>query len=463
MSSIAEYLNSVSQCLNRKDSSGLLNLLTLDPTANHIPVLQKNLINITNRQLQEFISKENYLDNNWPSFDNYVLSYLIYVRDFNPWSILDSIDLMIKVSNDLSISLNNNTYNNNLLYLVQDTFDILIPLIKKIDTKLMIIDKRTNNYTRLSNLSTILLKSLNNLRSDLDLNLPSNKFKQSIVMYLSIKLCQIYNLIDSPMLCNNVFSNINNLNLNAKNLQKSQLIQYRFLVGKFHFLQSNFLNAFNHFNWCFNNLHSMTNSNIIITILKYLIPSGLLIGKVINFNNFGNFNTIILNNAANYLINLYKPLTIFYKNGDLFNFTKILFDNKNYFVKLGILSSFIQRIRILIFRNLMIKIYKINNNSLNINLITKTLILILNPNESKLNFKNEFLFYVFNIGNNEYLSNTYSENILINLIDNNLIKGKITASTKLISLSKTGTFPDIYTVYQTKYPLSSSEKWMDRS
>lgn len=463
MSSIAEFLNSVSQCLNRKDSSGLLNLLTLDPTSNHISILQKSLVNITNRQLQEFINKENFLNNNWPSFDNYVFSYLIYVRDFNPWSILDSIDLMIKVSNDLSISLNNNTYNNNLLYLVKDTFDILIPLIKKIDTKLMIINKRTNNYTRLSNLSTILLKSLNNLRSDLDLNLPSNKFKQSIVMYLSIKLCQIYYLIDSPMLCNNVFSNINNLNLNIKNLQKSQLIQYRFLVGKFHFLQSNFLNAFNHFNWCFNNLHSLTNSNIIITILKYLIPSGLLIGKLINFNNFENFNSIRLNNSANYLINLYKPLTIFYKNGDLFNFSKFLFNNKNYFVKLGILSSFIQRIRILIFRNLMIKIYKINNNSLNINLITKTLILILNPNESKINFKNEFLFYIFNIGNNEYLSNTYSENILINLIDNNLIKGKITASTKLISLSKTGTFPDIYTVYKTKYPLSSSEKWMDRT
>lgn len=461
MSSIAEFLNSVSQCLNRKDSSGLLNLLTLDPTSNHISILQKSLVNITNRQLQEFINKENFLNNNWPSFDNYVFSYLIYIRDFNPWSILDSIDLMIKVSNDLSISLNNNTYNNNLLYLVKDTFDILIPLIKKIDTKLMIINKRTNNYTRLSNLSTILLKSLNNLRSDLDLNLPSNKFKQSIVMYLSIKLCQIYYLIDSPMLCNNVFSNINNLNLNIKNLQKSQLIQYRFLVGKFHFLQSNFLNAFNHFNWCFNNLHSMTNSNIIITILRYLIPSGLLIGKLINFNNFENFNSIRLNNSANYLINLYKPLTIFYKNGDLFNFSKFLFNNKNYFVKLGILSSFIQRIRILIFRNLMIKIYKINNNSLNINLITKTLILILNPNESKINFKNEFLFYIFNIGNNEYLSNTYSENILINLIDNNLIKGKITASTKLISLSKTGTFPDIYTVYKTKYPLSSSEKWMD--
>ncbi|OWB75629.1 hypothetical protein B5S31_g5559 [[Candida] boidinii] len=292
MSSIADFLNSVSQCLNRKDSSGLLNLLTLDPTSNHIPILQKSLVNITNRQLQEFINKENFLDNNWPSFDNYIFSYLIYIRDFNPWSILDSIDLMIKVSNDLSISLNNNTYNNNLLYLVKDTFDILIPLIKKIDTKLMIINKRTNNYTRLSNLSTILLKSLNNLRSDLDLNLPSNKFKQSIVMYLSIKLCQIYYLIDSPMLCNNVFSNINNLNLNIKNLQKSQLIQYRFFVGKFHFLQSNFLNEFNHFNWCFNNLHSLTNSNIIITIFKYLIPSGLLIGKLINFNNFENFNSI---------------------------------------------------------------------------------------------------------------------------------------------------------------------------
>ncbi|GME79918.1 unnamed protein product [Ambrosiozyma monospora] len=278
---ITEYLNSVKGAISSNTLDVVLSVNPSAVTSSFIPKLQIFLQPLSDKDIMKQIENTHFFNNDWISFENLVQRYLIFVRDFNPWSLLESIDLLISFYESLGIALNNPQFSSMLLTLVVKSTKLLIPLSQLVDEKLMIMNNRTNDYPRLSYLSTLLLKVLNNLRNDQELNTPANKYKISVLMYISISLCNTYVKIGSPMLCNNVFSNINILSLNKNLISRKQLVQYRFVLGRFNMQQSHFYTAYIHFNWCFANCHYNTSPQMIATICKYLIPCGLVVGQIL--------------------------------------------------------------------------------------------------------------------------------------------------------------------------------------
>ncbi|KAG7925615.1 hypothetical protein KL925_004025 [Ogataea polymorpha] len=445
--SLADYLQLVQNAIQ---TDTLHIALSVDPTTQHVAPLQKNLQNYSNSHIMSEIEKASFFDGDWPSFETLVQSYLIFVRDFDPWSLQKSIDLLIKFYESLSVALNNNQ-NAKLLRLVQESTSSIVRLAKLVDEKLMSINGRTNDYPRLSYMTTLLLKSLNNIRNDPELNIPSKRYKISILMFLSITLCQTYMYIDSVMLCNNVFSNINILALDKSLISRKQLIQYRFVLGKFHLLQSNYYVAYHHFYWCFKNCHQQAPLKNILLILKYLLPSGLLVGKCPNLQ----YLEAQLGNHE--LLQLYRPLIQCYKNGDLFGFSKMVAKKQEYFIKLGILIGFLQRVRILVLRNLVLRTYKLQG-GLSFDYVRNALEVSLSPESMKNEFaaRHEWFYTVLNEG----LDETLVETLLMSLIDANLLKAKLTPSRTII-MSKTGLFPDPYSVYEKGIKRNDKEKWLD--
>ncbi|KAH3670454.1 hypothetical protein OGAPHI_000969 [Ogataea philodendri] len=445
--SLEDHLRAIQ---NSIQSNTLHVTLSINPTSSHIAPLQKALQSYSNSQLMSNIEKIGYFDNNWPSFESLVQNYLIFVRDFDPWSLQRSVDLLIKFYESLSVALNN-AQNAKLLVLVKESTSQIVPVAKLADQRLMNATGRINDYPRLSYMSTLLLKSLNNIRNDPELGIPSKRFKISILMFLSITLCQTYMSIDSVMLCNNVFSNINILNLDKSLISRKQLIQYRFMLGKFHLLQSNYYLAYHHFDWCFSNCHQQTPLKNILLILKYLIPSGLLVGRCPNLaylqSQLGN----------HHLLQLYAPLIQCYKNGDLFSFSKLVATNQQYFANLGILVGFLQRVRILILRNLIQKVYKLQG-GLSFETVGRALRLSIDPDQTRSYFGSKSL-WMYTITNGD-LDESFTETLLMTLIDANLLKAKLTPS-KTIILSKSGLFPAAYNVYANSYKKNEKERWLE--
>ncbi|QPG73460.1 hypothetical protein FOA43_000771 [Brettanomyces nanus] len=439
--SLETFLVEVKQAIN---TNSLNKVLSVNPaTTKHIPLLQPLLQTYEDKQLDSIIENFHFFDNNWPAFEIVLQKYLIFVRDLDPWSLLDSIDLLIAFYESISIALNNKQFNSYLFPLTYDLTKMLIPLAKLVDNKMMKIENRSNNFPRVSYLSTIMLKALNNIRSSPDLDdhvNPSIKYTIFVLMYISITLCNIYIYIDSPMLCNNVFSNINVLGLDRSLITMSQLIKYRFVLGKFHLLQSHYYLAFHHFEWCFLNSHSGSEVRFLVSILKYLIPCGLLMGKVIDIRSLQN---IVGNDEKGIkLVNLYMPIIQYYKNGNLENFTRYVKVKRSYFIGLSLYVGFLQRIRILIIRNLLRNVYRFTQ-GLKFEDVRRALEISLNSSQHKQ--MDQLWFYVIT----DQVDDKITENILMALIDSNLIKAKLTA-TRSIVLRRTGSFPKIYDIYKIK-------------
>lgn len=423
-------------------------VLALNPaTTKHIPLLQPALQELDDKQLDSIVENRHLFDGNWPAFETVVQRYLIYVRDVDPWSLLDSVNLMIGFYESVSIALNNKNYNAHLMTLTYETTHLLIPLTKLVDGKMMQINNRTDDFPRLSYLSTVMLKALNNVRSSPDLDSPSNRYKVHVLIYMSVALCNTYIYIGSPILCNNVFSNINVLKLDRRTIAKAQLIKYRFVLAKFHLLQSQYSLAFSHFEWCFLNLPQTSPTSYLGAVLKYLIPCGMLVGRLIDMKLV---QTMVGNDMeGQQLIQLYSQLIPPYKQGNLQEFTSKVQANRAYFKGLGLLVGFLQRIRVIILRNLAKKVYTITG-KLQFDSLKTALTLSVVPS------KDSQWFY--EIGP---VDDQFTENVLVSLIDGNFVRAKVTPS-HLVILSKKDSFPSIYKTYQVKYVKPSSESWLDK-
>ncbi|CDK24419.1 unnamed protein product [Kuraishia capsulata CBS 1993] len=438
----------------------LAELLSLDPQKHHIPRLQAELQNVTSEKLSDDIDALKLFDNGWPGLEQAVLTYLVFVRDFNPWSTLDSIDLMIKYFSDLAVAMGNIEFSKYLLSTLAQTTAMIVPLTKTVDLKLMLVNKRKMDFPRLSHVSGILLKAMNNLRADTDIALPSHRDKQTLLILLSAKLCSTYFFIGSPMLCNNIFSNISTLKLNSSYIPRAQLLRYRFLVGKYHFTQSSMLNAFHHFSWCLENCHTNASPAIFVTLLKYLIPCGILVGRILNMEFLKKLNQFKLNGLGHELIVLYEPLIRHFRNGDIYNFTILLKKNESFFRKTGILLPLIQRSRILLLRNLTLKVYRLNpGKTIAMAKINVALNLSLQPEQAARNFGAGYSYYMYDADGG--VDDSFVENVLVALTDQNLVKGKVAPVSKSVVVAKTDTFPNVYELYKVKYPLDPKDGWLD--
>lgn len=455
-----KFLDKIAQS---KSQNKLQNVLNINPaTARHLPELQRDLQKYGNKQLESIVENRHFFDNSWPAFETMVTKYLIFAKDFDPWSLLNSIDLMIEFYHSLSVALNNKQFHRHLFATTYQTTKLLLPLTKFVDCKVMQMENRTNNYPRLSYLSTVMLKVVNNLRSSpgLDeLGIKSSRYTISVLMYVCISLCNLYIYIDSPMLCNNVFSNMNILRLDKKLISKSQLIQYRFVLAKFHLCESNYYKAYHHFQWCLLNCHVNTSVSNLVKILKYLIPCGLLVGKVVNIESLTKI--VGSDQEGLQLVQLYTPLIKYYKIGDIYGFTQCVHENRTYFIGLSLYIGFIQRVRILIMRNLMVRVYRLKH-QLTFSDVRSAIELTLRVKEDsgkqRLQLQQHGLWF-YEIADN--VDDSLVANVLVTLIDSNLVRAKLTASKNVI-VSKKKPFPSVYAIYGIKYSLRGSrESWLE--
>lgn len=419
-----------------------------------IASLQSSLQQYDNRQLTTTLETNRTMKQiNWPAFEVFMLKYLICVRDFDPWSLLASIDLFIAVFESESLLFNPKSSLHEricvqLLPLYEETMFLVIPLCQLVDVEGMKIHNRTNDYPRLTHISSILLKSLNYLRGTPDLNSEQHLNKIDLLMEISIKLCYVYYKIGSPVLCSNVFSNINILSLNRRFIKKSKLVRYRFIMGKYYAHQSNFYIAFNHLEACYMMVNDKCPTAFIIQILKYLIPIGLINGRVANIDQIRRrFNGELLN----FLLDTYEILIVHYKAGYLYGVYKCISNNENLWKSLGLWIPMIQRLRIPIFRNLLVQVSKITQ--LSFDIIHAAVV-------RSLEGMNQ-LTTAYHIIDSGVVTRDFIHNLLVSLGYNGYLKIKFVGLDNFV-LSKNDAFPDMHCIISGRFTTNPKEAWLDR-
>jgi hypothetical protein len=436
-----------------------------------IASLQNSLQEYDSKTLSELIENNKSLKKvSWPVFENFILKYLICIRDFDPWSSINSIDLFISVFEFESLLFNpKSNLHDKLTRLLVPVFYETMPLIisfsELTDVMSMKIHNRVFDYPRLTHISSVLLKALNNIRSTSELNTELNLDKINLLIQISINLCEVYYKIGSPVLCSNVFSNINILNLNRKFIKKSSFIEFRFIMGKYYAHQSNFSISYHHLNECFKSLKlNSCPLSTITTILKYLIPVGLIVGKVANIqqlkSKFFGQNAMVNENSnelntLNTLLNLYEPLIIEYKSGHIYGIYECISLNEEYWKKIGLWIPMLQRLRIPVFRNLTYKLWKLNNETLTFNILKHGVLISMQGLDQ--------LKPVYHITNQSCLqiNDIFIANMVTSLNFNGFMKIKMTGPTSFV-LGKNDTFPNMYTIVYGRYPMNPREAWLDR-
>lgn len=449
---IDQYLFNIKRCFENNEP--LLNFLSMNlKTATYIGPLQQEIQQLTVKQVSQKVEK---LDLPSASMESLVESYVMFVRDVDPWFLLNSIDLMIDVFHFFSIALNTKStqHLNSLLPVLYEYMDILVPLAKLVDEESMKIKNWVNAYPRLSYISNDLLKCLNNIRSDPEINQISNKFKIKVLFDVCIKLCNIYFSIGKHILCNNVFSNINVLNLDLNLISKSQILRYRYIVGKFYSQQASYTKAFHHLDWCYSNLPPSTKFMNHIKILKYLLPIGLLVGKVPSTQYLqGLIKSSVADpngQAGRYFLNSMLPFITAYKKGDLEKVMIIINRNEDLWKSLGLWIGMVQRIRILVLRNLLARCYQINGQPLSV----QTVQICVQASIGTCNLQE-----IYHMCDSVDLNT--AENLLATLSFSGLMKGK-TSGTGIVVMSKGKAFPPVQEVYLGNTSLDTKEKWLNK-
>ena len=402
--------------------------------------LQSNQLDI-----DQLVEQQSYFDGDWNAFTSIVISYLKFVKDVEPNSILKSHDLLLNYYNDLSIGFLNNSFGNHLSVLIYETTKILVPMMKKIDKYLNLLNNG-KKFKRLIFISTILTKIFNHLRS-----LKGDSNKKKLIIFIVNNLNKIYFIINSPLLCANIFANMNLLNLHFNKYPKSQQIEYRYILGRYYMIKNQLYKAYHHLNWSYMNSHKVYNTQNTIRILRYLIPISILIGKIPSLQ--------ILNISIEFQQN-YIPLIKYLKQGNHLQFQKTLYDNQLYFKSKFILILLIQRSKVLIFRNLFYKIMTITQSTRFSydELATSLLKSIGTQQQQSQTLGDDSIMYQIL---NEPIDDLFVENVCVSLIENDLIRGNVLSRARTLVLSKKEPFTDIPMVFKRKFGVNSSENWMN--
>lgn len=421
--------------------------VTKGETVNRIAQLQPVLQGMTDDQIKQKVESMNLFDGDWGAFTIMVCSYLRLCRDFDPTSILRSHDLFLIYYNDLTVSLMNNQFGNSMAHLLRESTGLLMPLMKRLDVVLN-IHVKGKHFKRLIFISTNLTKIFNHLRA---LKVMSEKKK--LIIFVVNNLNTIYFTINNPLLCANIFANMNLANLKLTLFAKSEQVEYRYILGRYYLIKNQLFKAYHHLDWCFKNCHSQEFNNC-IKILRYLIPVSLLIGKYPSKNFIQQIPE---------LRQIYTPLIRHLKTGNFFEFQKHLQQNEQYFKSKKLLILLAQKSRILIFKNLFLNTFQlVNSQRQNFRLLYNELQVALiksirSSTEQTNYFRDQYLYQVIN----ESIDYSFIENVVVSLIENDLLKGNNHAGLKTVILSRKDPFPDVFKSYQSKYGVNSDESWMN--
>lgn len=466
------YLNEIFQCTNSPVNEQLVrlsNLLDINPAVNPYIVRINNLPFLQDKYLNDLIDGKHFYKDEWLAFNEVVISFIRLGNQLNPWSSLESFDLYTTYMNDLSVAFNNANRGYLITYLVKNTIRFVIPMATKLDYQLYY--KENCMKPRLAYLASILLKIFNNIRSQLSGDASDTTIKvsskSSIILYIGIKLCQTYFKISNPLLCRNIFSNMNNANLVMGKYDVNEQIQYRFYLGRFYFLKNQLVDAYTHLLWCLLRCPVVPDSSNITRILQYLLPISIAIGKRPNFsflqqmyysspNTTPSFFTIYLDishavslgNYARFYTAITSPSVYTYlKDTDLL----VLLSSK---CVLLVIRNLIKRLWVIAG-----KVPKLDYDSIKLGLSASVSLPDGTPLTSLPYSMHSFVSHA--------PDDLTIENILISLIDQNLLKGKLFPRLRVVSLSKVNVFPPVDHINFLRFgngpegSLNASDRWLN--
>ncbi|EGV66812.1 hypothetical protein PSN45_002836 [Yamadazyma tenuis] len=368
------------------------------------------------KDIDKRVDQANLFDNDWLAFNEVVISFIKLSNQLNPYSLLESFDLYGKFLEDVSTAFSH--YNKGWLLkdLVKSSVKYIFSMANKLDFQLYY--KGYCSTPRLSWLASILLKVFNNIRSQTN---EENTQKSSIIIFIGSNLCSIYFKIDNPLLCRNVFSNINTLNLSSSKFPKNEILSYRFYLSKFYLIKNQLIDSYQHLTWCLSHCPIIPNHPNIIKILKLLLPISILIGKKPNFKFI---KSTYLSKSLPKFILIYQKLSREVSSGNIFRFNQVVSNNRKYFKSLGLLLTIESKGTVLLVRNLFKKVWIILGKPLKLEYD----ILIASLKCAGFDIQTDDLII---------------ENLLVSLIDQNLLKGKIFPRLRVASLARDNVFPPV--------------------
>lgn len=400
------------------------------------------------RQLSGFFNDE------FTAFNNVVTLFARLCHQMNPWSVLESFDLYSQLLNDEAQAFSNAQRGHLMVPTIKETIKTVLPMATRLDVSLF--ERESTPWPRLTYMASALLRVFNNIRA----NDPSEN-KKLIILFIGNKLCFVYNRIGNPLLCRNIYSNMNNLGLDWRKYLKNEQLQYRYYLAKFYLIKHQLVDSYQHLLWClFNCPVGIKDLSNVSKILKYLIPTAVIIGKCPNIN----YITQMFYSAPVQVppfIRTYQAIIEAIKRGNLAQFHQVLSANYNELKRANILLLLVNKCHILIARNLLRKTWHYLGEPQKLEFAQIKVALALSAGGD-----------LASVSYNSYLGQLDSagiHNLMISLIDEDLVRGKIFPMLETVALSLTSVFRKVDFVNFTKFgngiegTLNANDKWMART
>lgn len=432
-------------------SQQLAELLTPHVLNPATAALQQSVQNWSDQQVTKSVEQAQLFDGGWGGFEQFVSSYIRLVRDLDPFSESNSFDLVVSTFTDLQVAFSS-ARGVCLTHTVAVWARKIVNGAFQYDKQFNQVQNAAPEYPTSEYLATPLLRLFNTTRTERS----DDPFtRKSIILHLACLLCRVYFHIRQPTLCANVFSNMSTAGIRLSAYPKSQQVEYRFYLGKFYWLKSQLKNAYLHLYWSWNNCY--TDSPNKRLILKHLVAVSLLLGIVPTRELLQQFN----------LDEVYGELVIALKNGHHTRFYAALEHYRDWFIDRDLYVLLKSRAFTLLNRGALRLIYDWSVSQQNPAIDYGTVARGLDFATRHGGYAQQVMVpQAMAAGGAEKpgLTSTQVEAILVALIDQGFIKGKLQATGQRLIHAKSGVFPPVCVVLgsrQSSLKLKDDELWMD--
>ncbi|CAR26253.1 hypothetical protein ZYGR_0H00610 [Zygosaccharomyces rouxii] len=410
------------------------------------------------KSLEKLIESHKFHGGNWTRFNILLVSFLQYCRDVDPWSLWKSCDLIFNFYQNLNNCLLNDSYPiDNLVPLFRSHTEYVIPLAKRLDSNYLIIG--TKRHQLLSFISSVISRLFNSIKK-LE-NADTIPAKQTILMYIVNKINNIYFQIDSPQLCSNIFKNFRPKSMAPfREYPIKEQIEYRYLLGRYYLLNNMVTNAFVQLNSAYRQLALVLDCvhpdyipqlrRNLVRILIYLVPTGLMIGKLPRLNLIRSLNATIADR--------YSELARHVRGGSIKGLNGWLQTHESELRKHDLLLVLLEKLPMITYRYLIRSVVQTfvttqDSGRLPYNVVETAMRVSIGPIEQPLTCYNA-------IHDPKNL-----ENVLVTLINLGLLRGNCFPLLRTCVVKKTHQTQEILPPIQDRvvqaFPLNSDDAWLD--
>lgn len=461
--SVADLINDL--------NSGIADVLSIDLGVNgaRVASLQRDLQGQDDKMLDSLIDGSKIVvtgqdpKRRWNRLNILVVSFLKFCRDVDPWSTWESVDLIFDHYSNLNNALLDDSYPVDFLTkLFLDETEYVTKISCELDKNHLQLGTKHNLF--LSYTSSIISKLFNSIKPPRDNDTDVVPQKQRLLLSIVNKLNNIYFRIDSPQLCSNIFKNFKPKSMfqSFREYPLLQQIEFRYLLGRYYMINFRMTNSYVQLDSAFrmlcgviSNCQSPEAQNIMVRnlkrVLKYLIPVGLIIGKMPNFEKLVDYDQS--------LANKYYDLSKGIKSGNMQMVNMWLLKNESSLRKDHLLIPLLQKLPMIVFRNLVRNVVKLtiipqNTNKIPYDLVRKALEVSIGPQNQNLSLIYTTLHSPEDV-----------ENILVTLINLGFLRGNCFPTMQLCVVKKTQNisevFPEITERILKMFPLNNEDHWFD--